>query len=70
MIRKGLSENKMIAEETYKAMYSECTSKSIICAFFKIHKLNHPERPRVSCIGTPTEKILAIVDYVHSPFMA
>ena len=34
---------------------------------FKFHKLNHPGRLIISCIGTPTEKISAFVDYVLSP---
>ena len=35
-----------------------------------IHKLNHPGRPIVLRIGTPTEKISAFVDYQLSPFMS
>ena len=60
----------MITEETYKAMRCKSARPGRFYMLPKIHKLNHPGRPIALCIGTPTEKISAFVDYVLSPFMS
>ena len=53
-IRKRLLENKMITRETYKAMRSKSVHPGRFFMLPKIHKLNHPGRPIVLCIQTPT----------------
>ena len=70
MSKKRLLENKMITEETYKAMHCKSVRSGRIYMLPKIHKLNHPGRPIVSCTKTPKEKISAFVDYLLSPFMS
>ena len=49
MIRKRLLENKMITEETYKAMRCKSVRPGRFYILPKIHKLNHLGRPIVSC---------------------
>ena len=68
--RKRLLENKMITKETFKAMRCKSVRPGRFYMLPKIHKLYHPGRPIVSCIGTPTKKISTFMDYVLSPFMS